>query len=90
MTLKVLVRCEVCCASSHHMMSGKRKSTIVSIETKLNAIKRFDKGESIKKVAKELGVGKVTLGDWRRKRSEIEGWASQSSSFYNISNRKTM
>jgi transposase-like protein len=31
-----------------------------------------DQGETIKKVASDLGVGEVTVGDWRRKRAETE------------------
>uniref|UniRef100_A0A1B6LHZ8 HTH CENPB-type domain-containing protein n=1 Tax=Graphocephala atropunctata TaxID=36148 RepID=A0A1B6LHZ8_9HEMI len=58
-------------------MSGKRKRIVVSLETKLKAIERLDKGETIKKVAAELGVGEVTVGDWKRKRSDIEKWVHQ-------------
>lgn len=68
-------------------MSAKRKRTVVSLETKLQAINRLDKGETIKKVASDLGVGEVTVGDWRRKRAEIEKWCSQKD---NESKRKTM
>jgi hypothetical protein len=41
-------------------MSAKRKRTVVSLETKLQAINRLDKGETIKKMASDLGVGEVT------------------------------
>lgn len=58
-------------------MSGKRKRVVVSLETKWNALKRLDKGESIKKIAVELGVGEVTVGDWKRKRSDIEKWVNE-------------
>lgn len=59
------------------VMSGKRKRVVVSLETKWNALKRLDKGESIKKIAVELGVGKVIVGDWKRKRSDIEKWVNE-------------
>jgi transposase-like protein len=59
-------------------MSGKRKRVVVSLECKFNAIKRLDRGESIKKVAQDLGVGEVTVGDWRRARKNIEQWVNQS------------
>jgi hypothetical protein len=36
----------------------------------------MDQGETIKKVASDLGVGEVTVGDCRRKRAEIEEWCS--------------
>jgi hypothetical protein len=36
-------------------MSGKRKRVVVSLQIKLDAIKRMDQGETIKKVASDLG-----------------------------------
>ena len=50
----------------------KRKRIVVSIETKIEALKRLDKGVSIKSVALHLGVGEVTVGDWKRNRAQIE------------------
>jgi hypothetical protein len=44
-------------------MRAKRKTTFLSLETKLQAINRLDKGETIQKVASDLGVGEVTVGD---------------------------
>ena len=58
-------------------MSEKRKRVVLSLQDKLNAIKRLDHGEIIKKVPSDLGVGEVTVGDWRRKRVQIEEWVSQ-------------
>uniref|UniRef100_A0A1B6GWK2 HTH CENPB-type domain-containing protein n=1 Tax=Cuerna arida TaxID=1464854 RepID=A0A1B6GWK2_9HEMI len=70
-------------------MSAKRKRVVVSLETKLNAIRRLDNGESIRTVAKDLGVGEVTVGDWRRKRAELEKWGAQSLNSNCNSERKT-
>lgn len=70
-------------------MSSSRKRTVVSLETKLKAIKRLDKGETIKRVDADLGVGEVTVGDWKRKRADIEKWCSQKDN-ENDSKRKTM
>ncbi|XP_051153380.1 jerky protein homolog-like [Leptopilina boulardi] len=53
-------------------MSQKRKKVIVSVEKKLEAIRRLDKEEIIRKVAADYGVGKTTVGDWRRNRSKLE------------------
>ena len=53
-------------------MSEKRKHVVLSLQDKLNAIERLDRGETIKKVASDLGVGEVTVGDWRRKRVQVE------------------
>lgn len=72
-------------------MSAKRKRVVVSLKTKFEAIRRIDNGETIKKVAAELGVGEVTVGDWRRNRAEIEKWCSQRATIGNVNNpRKTM
>lgn len=69
-------------------MSTKRKKVVVSIERKLEALKRLDKGESLKKIANELGVGRVTISDWKKKRNELEKWYSKRASIAN--QRKTM
>lgn len=53
-------------------MSGKTKRKFVSVHTKLEALKRLDNGEAMKKLAVEYGVGEVTVGDWRRNRQKIE------------------
>lgn len=60
-------------------MNGKRKHVVVSLKKKLDALKRLDQGETMKKVASELGVGGATVWDWRKKRQEIEKWCSQRS-----------
>lgn len=85
---------EVWCENSavNSAVSRKRKHVAVSLEKKLEAVKRLDQGEPLKKVARELGVGEATVWDWRKKREEIEKWCSQRSlgtSSENI-HRKTM
>lgn len=37
-------------------------------KVKLEATQRLDKGESVKRICDELGVGKSTVNDWRRSR----------------------
>ena len=39
---------------------------------KLDAIRRIDKGESLKKIAAESDVGTSTVSGWKRQRKEIE------------------
>jgi hypothetical protein len=58
----------------------------------LNAIKRLHQGETIRKVTSDLGVGEVTVGDWKGKRGEIKKWCSQRASVSADENasRKTM
>lgn len=71
-------------------MGDKRKKVVVTLEEKLQAIKRMDCGESVNKIALELGVGKTTVGDWRRNRAEIEKWCSKQASDSGVKVRKTM
>jgi transposase len=56
------------------MADNKRKSCFVTMEMKLDALKRIDKGESVNKVANDLNVGRSTVIGWRKTRNEIESW----------------
>ncbi|XP_012221253.2 jerky protein homolog-like [Linepithema humile] len=67
-------------------MAQKRKKIVVSVEQKLEAIKRLDSGEIIRKIAADLG--ETTVGDWRRKRADLERFATKSCNA--MTNRKTM
>lgn len=40
----------------------------------------MDSGETLKKLAIELGVGEVTVVDWRRNRAKLEQWYSTKAS----------
>lgn len=71
-------------------MSEKRKKVVVTMEEKLRAVNRLDSGESAKKIALELGVGKSTVGDWKKNRSEIEKWCANQVTGSGIKVRKTM
>jgi hypothetical protein len=50
---------------------------------------RLDQGAR-KKSDCDLGVFEVTVGDWRRKRAEIEKWCSQRASVCNSKNLNRM
>lgn len=69
-------------------MSQRRKKVVVSVEKKLEAIKRLDKGELIRNVAADYGVGEVTVGDWRRNRFNLEQFAIKSCGL--MTSRKTI
>lgn len=71
-------------------MNGKNKRKFVSMITKLEAIKRLDAGETIKSIATDLGVGEVTVGDWRRNRIKIEQFCSQKCNETPAEKRKSM
>lgn len=70
--------------------SVKRKQVNVSMEQKLAALKRLDKGESVSAVANDLGVGKSTIGDWKKKRTEIESWCVKRMCTETLKERKSM
>lgn len=71
-------------------MSGKAKRRFVPIKIKLEALKRLDNGETLKKLAAEYGVGEVTVGDWRRNRDKIEKFSTNKCSNISTCVRKTM
>lgn len=70
------------------MEQNKRKRIVVPIEKKLKAIRRIEAGETIKNIARDYGVGEVTVGNWKRNSTKIEDWcikqASSSSSSKSI------
>lgn len=70
------------------MERNKRKRIVVPIEEKLKAIRRIQAGETIKIVARDYGVGEVTVGDWNRNSTKIEEWCIKQAS--SSSRRKSM
>ncbi|XP_066257537.1 jerky protein homolog-like [Euwallacea similis] len=70
------------------MEQNKRKKIVVLIEEKLKAIRRIEAGETIKVVARDYGVGEVTVGDWKRNCTKIEKWCINQAS--SSSGRKSM
>ena len=48
----------------------------MSVQHKLQAMRRLDKGEILCTVAADYGVEKNTVGNWRRNRSNLERFAS--------------
>lgn len=57
---------------------------------KLEAIKRINNGESLKKIALEFGVGETTVGDWRRNKAQIEAFCSKMDSSKALEGRSTL
>ncbi|CAK9800674.1 Jerky protein homolog-like [Anthophora quadrimaculata] len=71
-------------------MSGKRKKVTVTMEKKLEALCRIDKGELLKSVAIDLGVGTSTVSDWKKNRKEIEDFCAKIVSRECLGNRGTI
>jgi uncharacterized protein YerC len=55
------------------MSSEKRKKVVVSMEQKLEALQRLNKGETMQKVAEEYGVSRVTVGEKADRMNYSEG-----------------
>lgn len=71
-------------------MSDKRKRKVVTIEQKLNAIERIEKGESVKRICDELNVGKSTVHDWLKNRKALQDFSTQVESSRTLSSRCTL
>lgn len=57
---------------------------------KLEALSRVDKGEPLKKIAYELGVGTSTVSDWKKNRKTIEDFWSKSISNDSLDDRRNV
>uniref|UniRef100_A0A1B6GQ91 HTH CENPB-type domain-containing protein n=2 Tax=Cuerna arida TaxID=1464854 RepID=A0A1B6GQ91_9HEMI len=72
------------------MSDKKRKWCFVSMDMKLDTLKRIDNGESVNKVASELNVGRSKVIGWKKTRTEIESWCSKRLCTESIVERKSM
>nr|BAN21014.1 unkown protein [Riptortus pedestris] len=59
-------------------MSQKRKRVVLTLEQKLAIINRVEKGESVKKLSTEFGIGEQTVRDILKKKKDISGFVSSS------------
>lgn len=71
-------------------MATKRKKVVLSIKDKLDALKMLDKGDTIQKVADHYGVGRRTVGDWKKRRIELQEWSSSRVTEAGLIDRKSM
>lgn len=71
-------------------MADRRKRVVVSMQKKLEAIYRIDKGESLKNIAIEYGVGPTTVGDWKKNRCQIEDFCAKMVTKDSLGNRATI
>ncbi|MFS1564416.1 MAG: hypothetical protein ACL7AX_13685 [Candidatus Arsenophonus phytopathogenicus] len=72
------------------MSGSKRKRVVLTMEAKLKALERLDKGESVKLICDEYGVGKSTVNDWRKNRKSIQDFCMQIESDRALSTRCTL
>lgn len=70
------------------MASQKRKRVCVSLQQKLEVLQRLDRGESLVKLAAELGVGVTTVKDWRKNREDLESYSMTVETEDALKNRK--
>lgn len=71
-------------------MAPKRKRTVLTIEKKLEIVKKLKAGASIRATAEEYGLGKSTVGDLKRDGDKLEKFASTFDEGVSASNRQTM
>lgn len=71
-------------------MDQKRKRTVLSIEQKLKIIEKYERGQSVKSLKEEYGVGDQTIRDIVKKKSDLLKFACSSDSSSGMKNRKTM
>ena len=57
-------------------MTTKRKRTCVSLEAKLEIIDRLKKGESQSSLASKYGIGKSTVGDFKKIEEKVREFAT--------------
>lgn len=70
-------------------MATKRKKVVVTMDKRLDALRRIDKGESLKAIAEELGVGTSTVSDWKKNRNQIEDFCLKMMSKDSLEGRGT-
>jgi len=68
-------------------MAMKRKNIVVTMKKKMEALSRIDKGESLKNIAAEFGVGTSTVSDWKKNRERIENFCFKMISKDSLDNR---
>lgn len=71
-------------------MSNKRKRVVLAIEKKLEIIKKFDNGASVKNLVIQYGVGDQTVRDILKNKTKILEFSATSDSVSGMSKRKTM
>ena len=63
--------------ASKQKCGEKRKRTTLTIETKLELLKKLDSGYSVAKVCAEYGVAKQTVSDIRKSREKLKAFATK-------------
>nr|CAD7398000.1 unnamed protein product [Timema poppensis] len=70
-------------------LSNKRKHTFLSIEDKLEILRKLSKGESCASLAKIYGVGTSTISDIKAKKESLQRFSSKLDSQEGSQKRKT-
>jgi transposase len=53
-------------------VSARRERVVITIEQKLEAVRRIKNGEILRNVASDFGVGISTVSDWVKSKSKLE------------------
>jgi hypothetical protein len=58
-------------------MSARRKRVVITIEQKVEAVRRIKNGEILRNVTADFGVGISTFLDWVKSKSKLEKHSSK-------------
>ena len=67
--------------------STKRKRVTLTIEQKLDILKKLDQGSTMSSIATEFGVGKSTVFDIKNSREKIIKFAGEAQDHSSLKNR---
>jgi hypothetical protein len=70
-------------------MEEQKKRVWCTLEQKIDALDRFDKGESLQKIA--IGFGNSTIKDWKKKnRKDIQSFSMTVEAEVSLESRRTL
>ncbi|KAJ3649085.1 hypothetical protein Zmor_020847 [Zophobas morio] len=70
--------------------SAKRKRTVLTIEQKIEIIKQNESGENVAALARRFGIGRQTVRDIVKNKTNLQAFLLQADSTQVVSQRKTM
>jgi hypothetical protein len=68
----------------------KRKRHVLTIQQKVEVLRKIDRGESVSRLRREYGVGQSTIYDIKAQKDQILQFVAESDSMAGISKRKTL
>jgi transposase-like protein len=69
---------------------GKRRRHVLTIQRKVEVLRKIDRGVSVSRLRREYGVGQSTIYDIKAQKNKILQFVAESDSVVGISKRKTL